>query len=394
MVTSQPNLDGILMGDEYDYSILGDDVDPDDLKEEYVKLLAEIQQHLSESPLSQDTIARHHRLLLLPKVIFGSNLIEQAGGPLDLTHALCQLTFCHGLWDELPSTITAVDPIYHTLQNHLLAQSRPSDPASIISTYRETHQHIKAFCHLMDAFRNHNPPAITESLFLTTHGILTSGIDIDQNNPWPSYSGRYRTAQVVAGLHAFPPAEQVPSAMHNLITSLNRELDQRKLDPVALAAKYSHMLVNIHPFLDGNGRMCRILLNALLYNLGGGALACFGQDETERDEYLGIAARASQNTAAQQDEWEEGEEGAPKYYKELASYTLKHVTEGLGEWKHWLEANGKSLELGSGAGVVEQEGMTFVDVINAKFRGPDKVIEGSEDILAELFAASGGVRES
>jgi len=60
-------------------------------------------------------------------------------------------------------------------------------------------------------------------------------------------------------------------------------------DPVALAAKYCHMFVNIiHPFVNGNGRMCRLILNALLLKSMGGSLPAFGQDNGDRDKDFGL----------------------------------------------------------------------------------------------------------
>ncbi|KID96686.1 Filamentation induced by cAMP/death on curing-related protein, partial [Metarhizium majus ARSEF 297] len=39
-------------------------------------------------------------------------------------------------------------------------------------------------------------------------------------------------------------------------------------DPYTLAARYHHQFVMIHSFADGNGRMSRIILNALLLKAG------------------------------------------------------------------------------------------------------------------------------
>ncbi|KAK4202348.1 fido domain-containing protein [Triangularia verruculosa] len=378
----------LFMCDDYGYSILGDDEDPDDLKTDYVTLLTELHHGQRTLPLSAETIAYDHRLLLLSKVIFGSNLIEKAGGPLDITRKLVQLLCYHGMWDAVPPTINPHDPVYHVLKDYLTAHSRPSDPPSIIRSYREIVQHIKAACHLMDSFDPRIP--ITEPLLLSTHRILTQGIPTDQGIPSASYSGLYRQDQVVAGLHAFPPAEQVPAATRKMISSLNHDLQQGdKIDPVALAAKYSHRLVNIHPFLDGNGRMCRLLLNVLLYKLGS-SLACFGQTEDEREEYLGIAARASQNMAAQQDDWDDdNDDMAPKYHKELASYTLKYAVESLKGWKHVLDESEKALEEDGNA--LKGDERALMHVLEAKFRGPNKPSDGSEDLFKALFSASTGV---
>ena len=38
----------------------------------------------------------------------------------------------------------------------------------------------------------------------------------------------------------------------------------QELDPFFLTAKYCHNFVMIHPYLDGDGRVCRLLLKAIL----------------------------------------------------------------------------------------------------------------------------------
>lgn len=69
-------------------------------------------------------------------------------------------------------------------------------------------------------------------------------------------------------------------------------------------------------------------MNALLWKYGS-FLACIGQEDKTREKYLEIAARASLNEISDHGEFGDGEAGAPKHYKELASFTLQHVTDGL-----------------------------------------------------------------
>ncbi|KAJ5899432.1 hypothetical protein N7495_004176 [Penicillium taxi] len=62
-----------------------------------------------------------------------------------------------------------------------------------------------------------------------------------------------------------------------------------QIDSVALAAKYTHSFVNIHPFVDGNGRMCRLILSSLLFKLGM-FLVTIGEKNVERSQYLEVVA--------------------------------------------------------------------------------------------------------
>jgi Fic family protein len=91
------------------------------------------------------------------------------------------------------------------------------------------------------------------------------------------------------------------------------------IDPSILAAKYSHIFVNIHPFLDGNGRMSRLILNSILLKLGIPNIS-LGKTESACRLYKEVASSASQI----EDIYDgREEEEKPVAYKELASLILK-----------------------------------------------------------------------
>ena len=50
--------------------------------------------------------------------------------------------------------------------------------------------------------------------------------------------------------------------------------------------------MQIHPIQDGNGRTCRIILNAILCKYAG-IIIPIGESEEDRSEYLNIKIRAS-----------------------------------------------------------------------------------------------------
>ena len=54
--------------------------------------------------------------------------------------------------------------------------------------------------------------------------------------------------------------------MKNFISELNTKKDE--VHPVELAARAHFQLVNIHPFIDGNGRCARLLSNLILLKAG------------------------------------------------------------------------------------------------------------------------------
>jgi len=50
-------------------------------------------------------------------------------------------------------------------------------------------------------------------------------------------------------------------------------------------------MVNIHPFRDANGRMCRLILNAILMRYVG-FVVDLGEKGVERDAYLELATES------------------------------------------------------------------------------------------------------
>jgi len=77
------------------------------------------------------------------------------------------------------------------------------------------------------------------------------------------YSGKYRQSQVFVGGSIPPSANEVP----NLMTSLLRwySKNKKKLHPLILATYFHAEFERVHPFVDGNGRVGRLIMNFILY---------------------------------------------------------------------------------------------------------------------------------
>ncbi|MEW5989459.1 MAG: Fic family protein [Chloroflexota bacterium] len=93
------------------------------------------------------------------------------------------------------------------------------------------------------------------------HKLVLAGID-DEN------AGQYRTLPVRIGgaAHQPPEAWEVPHRMQRWGDWLGEAAVN--LHPVALSALAHHRLVAIHPFVDGNGRTARLVMNLLLLRHG------------------------------------------------------------------------------------------------------------------------------
>lgn len=83
-----------------------------------------------------------------------------------------------------------------------------------------------------------------------------------------SQAGKYRKKKVIiTGTTFIPPApEQIPDLMKSFIAGIPD--DRAKYHPVEFAAILHRKLVTIHPFIDGNGRAARLLMNLALLQAG------------------------------------------------------------------------------------------------------------------------------
>jgi Fic family protein len=109
---------------------------------------------------------------------------------------------------------------------------------------------------------------ITEPLIKKLHRLITDRI-IDS-----AQAGEYRTKQVIirnsaTGEVTFrpPPAMEVQFLMREFIYWINK-ITKDEMHPVLKAGVVHHELVRIHPFIDGNGRVARVLATLILL-LGG-----------------------------------------------------------------------------------------------------------------------------
>ncbi|MCK4420964.1 Fic family protein [candidate division WOR-3 bacterium] len=108
---------------------------------------------------------------------------------------------------------------------------------------------------------------ITEGLIKKIHKILVKDVRGGSLEP-----GRYRKVQnyVVNSItkeiiYTPPPPSSIPRLMKEFTKWLNKESN---VSPVLSAGISQYQFVDIHPFLDGNGRTARVLCTLILYQNG------------------------------------------------------------------------------------------------------------------------------
>ncbi|MEK6823267.1 MAG: Fic family protein, partial [Nanoarchaeota archaeon] len=130
----------------------------------------------------------------------------------------------------------------------------------------------------------------------------------------------YRTADVHVVRSRFDatPAPYIRTDMDLLFKWLRKE----KEHPLVVASIFHHKFEKIHPFFDGNGRVGRLLLNALLLKNGYPPLIIRKRNRNDYLDALRKADDADLTTAT------------PKSYKQLIEFLAQEYVDGY--WNNFL----------------------------------------------------------
>jgi len=158
-----------------------------------------------------------------------------------------------------------------------------------LSEHLEAANHAKALDWVRQKI-GRKPSDISLKNILHIHEIILRGID-DAN------AGHFRSVPVrIAGSRTIlPNPMKVPDLMGQFIKWL---ADASDLHPVELAAEAHFQLVTIHPFVDGNGRSARLLMNMLLLMQGYPAAII-----RKRDRLAYISALEQAQTGGSKDDY-------------------------------------------------------------------------------------------
>ena len=196
-----------------------------DLDENYFYEVEELKEKLdSKRPISQETLKSLKETINL-EWTYNSNGIE--GNTLTLR--------------ETQVVLEGITVGGKTIKEHL-----------------EAINHEKAIIYLDELVKDNKP--ITEWNIKNIHQLILKEIDNDN-------AGKYRRENVTikGATHIPPDYIKIPELMEKLI--LNYET-WNKYHPIIQAALLHGELVKIHPFVDGNGRTSRLVMNLDLMNNG------------------------------------------------------------------------------------------------------------------------------
>lgn len=123
---------------------------------------------------------------------------------------------------------------------------------------------------------------ISERTIKEIHALILHGIDREN-------AGRYRTVPImISGSTHMPPQPYlIEKQMEDFILRF-RQMKEKKVHPVLVAAYLHDELVRIHPFIDGNGRTSRLLMNLYLLRNGYVIITLKGSNDAKINYYKAL----------------------------------------------------------------------------------------------------------
>lgn len=136
----------------------------------------------------------------------------------------------------------------------LIIEENITSSSKNINEYLEAKNHAEAFEYIINLSKD-DKLIINKDIILNIHKIILKGID-DLN------AGFYRSAMVrISGSNTVLPN---PIKVPELMDEFNSWLINCNFNSLDNIFDTHYKLVSIHPFIDGNGRTARLLMNLLL----------------------------------------------------------------------------------------------------------------------------------
>lgn len=173
-----------------------------------------------------------------------------------------------------------------TLQETLLViQEGITIGGKSMREHLEAINHSEAITYLTEIAQGKQ--VFNERILKQIHYLVLKGIDRDN-------AGVYRSVGVrISGSSHIPPE---PFLLNRLMEEVFEyyEENKRVLHPIILAAEMHERIVRIHPFIDGNGRTTRLVMNLILL-INGYPIGNIKGDNTNRFAYYAALEKAPQD---------------------------------------------------------------------------------------------------
>lgn len=165
--------------------------------------------------------------------------------------------FENAFFTELTYNSNAIEGSSLSLEDTRLILNEGITPdGKTLREINEVKNHAESM-HFLNSYKGD----LNEEFILKLQAIILKNIS-------GNFAGRYRETSVRifgSDVH-FPEAIIVPQLVKNLVYWYKKNKTQ--LHPFELAILFSMKLVSIHPFIDGNGRVSRLIMNFILKKNG------------------------------------------------------------------------------------------------------------------------------
>ena len=145
------------------------------------------------------------------------------------------------------------------LRNSLLKSARFSSKIENADSKLEINNLYKAYLYVTS---NKSPKLLSLDLLKQLHKIILNDMSSGSGNFRTDPCAIYNTAGVA--VYLAPPAQRI----HELLDNLINEINNSKEHCLIKAAIFQFKFEKIHPFLDGNGRVGRLVSYLILYKNG------------------------------------------------------------------------------------------------------------------------------
>jgi Fic family protein len=173
-------------------------------------------------------------------------------------------------------------------ETQLVVAKRMTLKGKSIDEHLEARNHQEAIYYIRDLAARET--VLSEYLINAIHNIVLGGID-------PHNAGRYRSVDVViSGANHTPPQPyMVKKHMEDVFVWYSQ--NKNTLHPVLLAAAMHEKIVTIHPWIDGNGRTCRLIMNLILMQHGYPIARISGDDDAREQYYEALDAAQTEHSS-------------------------------------------------------------------------------------------------
>lgn len=130
--------------------------------------------------------------------------------------------------------------------------------------------------------------SFNETVLQEIHYLILKGID-------KANAGKYRRVPVMISGSTFVPPQPflITKQMEDIFIFYQK--NRRKLHPVILAADMHEKIVTVHPFIDGNGRTCRLIMNMILLEHGYTIAILKGDTKSRMKYYTALEEAQTKN---------------------------------------------------------------------------------------------------